>query len=355
MTEEEPRGRRGLKLETMAIALSACLLEAWWLVQTQAPPHADLRRIILLHAGVGGLTLAWFVWTLWRKQTSPEPALLALATLSLGPLGSGGCFLAMLGSALRLHQQRQGFMHWYAMMFREERKTSSQELFELLETGRARSNDTHAVVSFTDFLNVGTPEQKQAILTLLAKNFRPAFAPALLQAINDDEATVRVMAATASAHVEKGFAERSLAAQQESEEKPDDFDAQMHLATLLDDYGYTGLLGPARERENRIAAMALYERCAHLAPQDPRPWFAMGRLSVRGGDNARAIACFHKAIALGTNQIDVAVWLSEALFKERRFGELRHLADEFFHTQEAFSALNENVRHAVSLWMGENG
>jgi tetratricopeptide (TPR) repeat protein len=354
MIEMEPRSRRWLTLETIAVALSACLLEAWGLVQAEANLQADLRQIMLLHLGVSGLVLVWLVLTFVRGKTRPEPTILALATLALGPLGSGGCFLAMLGSYMVPNKRPQGFIRWYKTLFWEENKTSGQELYELLATGRARTEDSEAIVSFTDFLAFGTPAQKQAILTLLAKNFRPTFSPALLQAINDDEATVRVMAATAAAHIEKGFLEQSLARKQQSEEKPDDFNVQLDLAHLLDDYGYTGLLGPVRERENRIAAMALYQRCVNLAPNDARPWFAMGRLSLRGGDHTHAIACFRQAMALGKSQIDVAVWLSEALFKEKRFGELRHLADELFRDKEALSPLNESVRQAVYLWIGEN-
>jgi len=353
MIEMEPRSRRWLRLETLAVALSAFLLEAWGMVQAEADLQADLQHIMLLHLGVSGLLLLWLVLTFLRHKTGPEPTLLALATLALGPLGSGGYFLVMFGSYLPHYKKPQGFMHWYETLFREETKTSGQELFELLEMGRVRTEDSEVIVSFTDFLAFGTPEQKQAILTLLAKNFRPTFAPALLEAINDDEATIRVMAATATAHVEKGFLEKSLAMKKQSEEKPDDFNAQMNLALLLDDYGYTGLLDPVRERENRISAMALYQRCASLAPNDARPWFAMGRLSLRGGDNTHAITCFRKAMSLGKSQIDVAVWLSEALFKERRFGELRQLAGELFRDGDALSALNENVRHAVYLWIGE--
>jgi hypothetical protein len=59
-------------------------------------------------------------------------------------------------------------------------------------------------------------------------------------------------------------------------------------------------------------------------------------------------------MSLGKSPIDVAVWLSEALFKERRFGELRHLAGELFRDENSLSALTENVRHAVYLWIGEN-
>jgi tetratricopeptide (TPR) repeat protein len=352
--EMQPRSRRWLTLETIAVALSAFLLEAWGIVQTEADLQADLRQIMLLHLGVSGLILVWLALTFLRKKTGPEPTILALATLALGPLGSGGCFLVMFGLYFLLHKKPQGFMNWYETLFREENKTSGQELFELLETGRARTEDSEVIVSFTDFLAFGTPEQKQAILTLLAKNFRPTFAPALLQALNDGEATVRVMAATAAAHVEKGFLEQSLARKQQSEEKPDDFNAQMDLAHLLDDYGYTGLLDPVREHENRISALALYHRCASLAPNDARPWFAIGRLSLRGGDNTHAITCFRKAMSLDKSQINVAVWLSEALFKERRFGELRHLAGELFSDGDSLSALNENVRHAVYLWIGEN-
>jgi tetratricopeptide (TPR) repeat protein len=340
-------------LETIGVTVSAFLVEGWGITQIAADPDAGLLDILFLHLGVSGFVLLWLAITLIRKRIGPEPSLIALTTLSLGPLGNAG-ILVMFVIYFLLGQHSQGFMDWYIALFQEENKTSAQDLFDRLETGRVRSEDSEAIVSFADFLIFGTPEQKQAILMLLAKNFRPAFGPVLLQAINDEDATIRVMAATAAAHVENDFLEKSLALKKQSEDRPNDFDAQMALAYLLDDYGFTGLLDPDRERENRTSASAIYRRCTGLEPNDARPWFAMGRLSLRGGDNAQAIACFHEALSLGKSRTDVAVWLIEAFFKEKRFGELRQLASELDHDLDSLSALNENVKRAVHLWRGES-
>jgi len=48
------------------------------------------------------------------------------------------------------------------------------------------------------------------------------------------------------------------------------------------------------------------------------------------------------------------VWLSEALFKERRFSELRHLASELNRDGDSLVTLNENLMHSVHLWSGED-
>ena len=347
------RSRYWFTLEMIGVTVSAFLVEGWGITQIAADPDAGLLDILLLHLGVSGFVLVWLGITLIRKKIGPEPSLIALATLSLGPLGNAGVLL-MLVIYFLLGKRSQDFMDWYVALFHEENKTSAQDLFERLETGRARNKDSEAIVSFADFLTFGTPEQKQAILTLLAKNFRPAFGPVLLQAINDEDATIRVMAATAAAHVENDFLEKSLALKKQSEEKPNDFNAQMALAYLLDDYGFTGLLDPDRERENRTSAVAIYRRCTELEPHDARPWFAMGRLSLRGGDNTQAIAYFRQALSLGKSQTDVAVWLIEALFKEKRFGELRQLVGELDYDLDSLAALNENVKRVVHLWRGEN-
>jgi len=291
------RGRHWLTLETIGIALIAFLIEAWGMVQIASTPEVDVWQIMLLHIRVSGFLLVWLALTFLRKKTGPEPTILALTTCALGPLGSVGV-LIMYAIYFLFSKQSQGFIYWYTELFPEDSKTSAKELFEHLETGQARKEDSESIVSFADFLAFGTPQQKEAILTLLAKNFRPTFASVLLQAINDDEATVRVMAATAVAYVENNFMEKYLVRKKQSEEKPDDFDAQMDLAYLLDDYCYTGLLDPNREYENRLSALAHYRRCASLAPNDARPWFAMGRLNLRGGDNEQAITCFRQALSL---------------------------------------------------------
>ena len=340
-------------LEMLVVAVSAFLVEVWGLWQIRASLDTALHQVVIWHLSVSGFVFLWFALAFIRKKTGPEPSLLALATLALGPLGSAGIFIMfVIHFLLGKHSQR--FMDWYATLFQEENKTSAQELFERLETGRARSEDSEAIVSFADFLAFGTPQQKQAILTLLAKNFRPEFGPILLQAINDEDATIRVMAATAAAHVENNFLEKSLAMKKQSEKKPNDFEAHMNLAHLLDDYGFTGLLDPDRERENRVSALSIYRRCSELVPDDVRPWVAMGRMSLRGGDNTEAIACFRKALTLKKSQPEVAAWLLEALFEENAFDEVRQLASELDFDLDSLAALNDNVKRAIYLWRGED-
>src|SRR3546814_7054739 len=69
-------------------------------------------------------------------------------------------------------------------------------------------------------------EQKRAVLMLLARRFRPEFAPALKLALQDANPAIRVQAATATAEIESGFTDRTIVLEAAAKAASQDFDRQ---------------------------------------------------------------------------------------------------------------------------------
>ena len=338
-------------VEPLMVAALAGGIEIWLLLMA-AGEQLDWGTILLAHAAVVLPVAGWALW-LWRRDPSIRTGIaLAVGVSFLGPLGCGGVMLMCAIMALT-RRNTKGFMEWYLSLFPEEQRGAGRDLFERLASGRARDDDHESVASFTDFLDHGTPEQKQTILALLARNFRPVFAPALRGAMNNPDATVRVMAATAVARIENAFLTRSMESRADCERNPGDYDVWLGSAQLYDDYAFTGILDADREAEHRRRAVEAYRECVRLNPAAVVPVIALGRLALATGRIDEAVSRFQRAIQLEPDRIGHSVWLMEALFRRGDFAKVRELARSLGPETQWSGKISEEVRHAVRLWREE--
>src|SRR3546814_9387486 len=79
----------------------------------------------------------------------------------------------------------------------------------MIASGRSANQTLSGIDSFTDVMRYGTIEQKRAVLMLLARRFRPEFAPALKLALPHANPAIRVPPPTATAEIESGFTDRT--------------------------------------------------------------------------------------------------------------------------------------------------
>ena len=338
-------------VEPLAVAALAGGIEVWLLL-VAARGQLDWGALLLAHTAVVLPVAGWALW-LWRRDRSIRIGIaLAIGVLFLGPLGCGG---AMLMCAIMAPTPRdtKGFMEWYLSLFPDEQRGAGRDLFERLASGRARDDDHESVASFTDFLDHGTPEQKQTILAMLARNFRPVFAPALRGAMNNPDATVRVMAATAVARIENAFLTRSMESRADCERNPGDYDVWLRSAQLYDDYAFTGILDTDRVAEHRRRATEAYRECVRLNPEAVTPVIALGRLALTAGRIDEAVLRFERALQLEPDRISHSVWLMEALFRRGDFSKVREMARTLGPEAEWSEKISEEVRHAVRLWREE--
>jgi tetratricopeptide (TPR) repeat protein len=278
----------------------------------------------------------------------PAFLLLVVSTAALGPLGATG---AGLGAALRWVFARKAtpFEQWYASLFPEMAVSPTRALHQRIALRGAGPAARSTVAPFADVMALGTVQEKQSVVTMVADEFRPAFALALRSALNDAEPAIRVQAATASARIENRFLERSMALEERRAAAPDDADALLALARHHDEYADTGLLDTGRLQGERRRALEYYVRAEQLRPGDPQVAEAIGRLLLRLGQFEQAAAYLGREVERPEASAAAVACYLECLYQLRNLERLRDAAR--FHCDIVTkSALPDEVREAVRLW-----
>jgi thioredoxin-like negative regulator of GroEL len=196
----------------------------------------------------------------------------------------------------------------------------------------------------------GSIEQKRAVLMLLARRFRPEFAPALKLALQDANPAIRVQAATATAEIESGFTDRTLELEAAARAAPDDFDTQLALARHYDAYAFCGLLDSAREHAGRRSALRYYGAALKLQPQNGDIRMAICRILVREGRHADAVDWLGQRLDQERSSRAIVGWYLECLFHLGRFAEVRGVAARFrgllLDADE-----DDRLRQSAALWL----
>jgi len=333
-------------LQIAAVAIAALVAEcvivyvcfghglAWWI-----PPAAHL-------AVTGGLA-AWCRWSPGLRADVRLPLLLASATAVLGPIGSAGTLVTMLLARWYMRKTIP-FEEWYQSLFPDTRQQADQELAERVAT--ADLEKPGSLTPFVEMLAFGSLNQKQALITLINSQFRPAFGPILKRALTDGSNAVRVQAATAMNKLENAMLERTLELNRRVGESPGDVKALRALARHYDDYLYTGILDAHREEEIFARALTAYRHCIVAEPGEVDSRLAAGRLLVRGKRYAEAADCLEQAMRAGLHVPQADLWYMESLYQLGRFVRLREFAGLRRECLEAEDCLPPAALEAVRLW-----
>lgn len=187
------------------------------------------------------------------------------------------------------------------------------------------------VEPFQDILLHGTVREKQIAIARITRHFRPSFGPMLVAATRDANAAVRVQAATAMATIERRFMTQYIALEK-SVERSADAVARLRLAALYDDYAHANILDAHSCTLLRNKAIALYE--SHLSShKDTDLVVKLARLYLRQDAPEKTCALLHPLVVGEAKPHRAALsWYMEALFRMRRFAEVRELA--LLHTSK---------------------
>ncbi|WP_181449481.1 tetratricopeptide repeat protein [Azospirillum thermophilum] len=340
----------GGTLETVAVGLIAGATEAAAVMLAYAWPGHGAAGATALHV----LTVAGIVlWVRRRARRDLDlrmPGLLLVTTPVLGPVGPA-CTLATVLMHALFRRYATGFHEWYLSLFPESEVEPAQELYELIVSGREVAH-LAAGESFTDVMSVGSPQQKQAVIALVARHFRPAFTPALKAGLADADPSVRVQAATATARVEHEFNERWLELEAAVQANPDAVATRHALARHLDDYAFCGLLDSNREAEIRDKALDGYRRCLERTPDDDDIRHDLGRLLLRCG-HAREAAGVLEPLVDRAKDRRILYWYAESLFRLGRYAELRALPQHRPDLLGRVDELPDALRDVFALWSGD--
>ncbi len=340
--------RSSLRVAGLALAFALAGVALAWLVLRGSVPAwgAAIAHLALTAAAVSFARRArepWRARALW---------LLAIGFGGVGAIGAAGAALAtVLGVYFDRHATP--IDEWRRALFPEAVADKDGALWALVG---ARQGDHRATVApFVDVLEHGSLAQKQAVVALIARHFRPAFAPALRLALRDPQNAVRVQAATAVSLIEAAATSRALDLERQRQQRQDDPVLLLELAHHEDQYAFTGLLDAAREQESRARAIAAFRAYLAARPDDSAAWYRLGRLFARLGRHEDALACLREVLCRGGG-VEARLWTMECLFHLRRFDELRALARESAGSMAAeLPSLPVETGQVLRLWVPEAG
>ena len=335
----------------MAATLGTLALEVAGLVylsRGRISPFAALS----LHVVV--VTLLGF-WAFQRHRSNGDlrlPFLLLVSTSVLGPFGPLGTIMTV---ALTIWFTRDPVTveEWYAAIFPEEEFEEDPALDKI--AGAVRGGEVKAVVTpFMEIMSFGNSRQRQALVALVTKYYKPPFAPVLRRALQDQNNAVRVQAATAIAKIETNFLDRSLELQAQVRQFPGAEEPLLALASHYDDYAFSGVLDAAREKENRESACSGYRQYLELNHDNSEARLAVGRILSRQNRHREAAAWWESCRQSGFSSPEMTLWYMENLFHLKRFSELRSAAASEHAAIDSNKDLPLKMLETVTLWAGES-
>lgn len=272
---------------------------------------------------------------------------LTIGTAFLGGLGSFGAVAAM-GLLLIFRRSAIPYQQWYRELFPDLFENPVQEMAERLR--RQGEQVGEGVIPFHDVMQFGSLREKQAVVSMINQHFHPAFAPILRMAFRDPNNALRVQAASVMTLIEETFLKKSMALEQEVEGGAHDPDLLLRYARHYDEYAYTGLLDPERERENRAKAVQAYRQVLSVRFGDLPARLALGRIMIREGQVEGAAALMEETFELGMVSEPMLLWYFESLFRLGRFDELERVILEHGRTFMEGERYAHNVLEALQLW-----
>lgn len=311
------------------------------------------------HAGLLHLTvvvmLCAYVWLCrCTDRDLRYPIVLTATTLTTGPVGPIGTLFAF-ALTLSLLSSTTSFEEWYAKLFSDTDADDAVLLAEHIQQVQNTMTSDKIPTPFGDVLSFGNFAQKQKVIAMIIKNFRPAFAPSLQMALRDSNSAVRVQAATAMAKIERGFMTKTMELNSAHANAPRDSAVLLRLARHLDDYAFSGILDHGQEQENRTQALRLYRNYIDLQPDNLSVRLAVGRLLIRQQEHRAAVAWFEESLRQGHSSSQLLLWLIESQFHLGALSEVRRLVDAHKHELIGDVRVPDKVILALKMWTEKDG
>ncbi|MBI3813015.1 MAG: hypothetical protein HY279_00910 [Nitrospinae bacterium] len=305
----------------------------------------SLSSALSAHLVITSLLLLWSYLNKNSIRDFHFSMLLSVTTAVIGPFGAGGSLLSIVLYCIYIRFTKS-FEEFYENLSSDGGAGRNKNINFLAERiiGHIR------VIPFLDIISFGAIRQKREVITMITKNFRPDFAPALLLALKDSNNVIRVQSATAIANIEGKFLKRAMELEGSARKSPEDHNIIYSRARHYDDYAYTGLLDKGREQENQDKAIKWYSRYLSFKPEDITAITALGRILLRRGNIVKASELFKENIDKGRFTPEIILWYLECMFRLNNFDELRKLSRIYSDRLIGEDKFPQEVMEAVKLW-----
>jgi len=303
-----------------------------------------LLAAFAVHTAFVGLSSLTAALSVKHKSSGPDRFCSLIIALA-GPFGVGVCLIAT-GTYLFCRREAVSPTEWLQRFFDFQKDADFEHLHDRIAFGHEDFAAANGVEPFRDVLASGTVLEKQLMLAKIVRHFRPNHAYLLLQATRDENAAVRVQAATALARIERDFMKRRMLLEKKLAETPRHDSAWIELGILYDDYAYAGLADAEECSAVRNRAIEIFDIHKHR----PDACLRLARLYLR--NNKPHKTCDVLAPLLADNQLPAAIsWYMEALFRLRRFDKLRAISKFYRKTvSENNEVISPTIENAIALW-----
>lgn len=249
-----------------------------------------------LHLGLCAMTAAFGLW--WARVSiaaddSNDATVLVLQlvawTTLAGPFGSfiAAALLVPKSGAARSTDATD---ETAAPIARRSDLTRLELLHGSLLDRRLQLGHAHAIRPLLDVMIEGIQIEKLDALSLISKRYASALAPALRRALEDNDASVRVLAATVMAQQHNTFTKRIGAIQAIAKAAPDSSNHWSALGQAHLDYAASGLLEASRADAEVSHAVGHLARAAALEPDNAMTQVRLSADEFAAADGQATIA-----------------------------------------------------------------
>lgn len=305
---------------------------------------------VLIHLGIS-VVVSLIAYAQYRSGVDVQHlALLAIVSSVTGIFGAVGSLFGFIFTVI-FRTRSHNFKEWYSLIFPTDTPSEPQTIYDSIVEGLDENPSSYSVMPFADVMKLGSENQKRRALAKMTSRFSPRFATAFKSALNDNNNTIRVQAATAIAKVEREFASKLNRIEQARAIMPNDPVLTLALAKFYDDYAFTGVLDNELEKLNRQRAINAYKSYLQQDPNSQEAWIAIGRLLYRDQQWEAAAEWFRNALDRGWKMNHMVLWYFECLFRLGQHKDLRRAILEYGRGITGQEDLPRDVRDAVTLWM----
>jgi polysaccharide biosynthesis protein PelE len=308
-----------------------------------------LKFFLVLHACITLLLIFFVLYAIGRHWDRRLPFLLGITLVLFGPFGSAGILIFLLFYVI-FKRHSTPFEKWYAALFPDLQLSPAGKIYERILAGWDDYKTQREVVSFKDLMQVGSVEQKQTVLEMIAQNFNALLAPILKEALDDPSNQIRVQAASIIAKIERDFELKKKELIQALEKEPHTPSHLLALAEHLDTYAFAGIIDFFRERESRELAIEYYRKYIDQCPDDHQAWMALGRLLNRVNAFDQVMEWFEQRLKQSTHiPASSYAWYWEALYMLHSFNKLSESAQTIYR-KLVQSNPQKDLLECVQLW-----
>ncbi|KQO73530.1 hypothetical protein [Methylobacterium sp. Leaf89] len=265
------------------VALATALGE---LALAAALLHALVGPVVVL-AGHVGLCLILGLRTLQDAQAPGEAARLAHLTLWTfigGPFGTLLAIgLALLDRGAAPPRPAEAFGTWLETEGHLDPRTDCGRLSSDLRDGRLRVGKASSVVPLADILDGGAKEAKFEALAIVGRRFDPCLTHVIRAALQDTDASVRVLASTVLAKLQTRFTRDLIALEVAVAQAPGAAGPWLALAAARRAYAESGLTEALQARTEMAAARVAASQALAAEPENTAARALLAAIEAESG------------------------------------------------------------------------